>query len=100
MELLPDHHRQHHLHDGPGLNLPVSVGQPARHLGYQTNRSLAIFQPGLPLHHHTGQRDAADGGGDWRDNHLVLVCFRLQSQGGWEEQGEDEIYISYSEIIF
>ena len=41
-----------HLHDGPGLHLPVRVRQSAHHLRHQASRDLADLQLDLPLLHH------------------------------------------------
>ena len=60
-EVRADHHGEHHLHDGAGFSLPLSLRQPPHHSVYQTCGDLAPLQPGLPIlghhgqHHQTGQ---------------------------------------------
>ena len=51
----PDLHHQHHLHDGPGLGLPIGVHQPPQHRQHQASGGLADIQLGLPSHCHPRQ---------------------------------------------
>ena len=58
-QVQPDPADQHHLHDGPGLGLPLSLRQPSHHLGHQASGGLAHIQLGLPFSHHSRQCSAS-----------------------------------------
>ena len=43
-QVQPGLHHQHHLHDGPRLCLPLSVGQSPTNLGHQAGGDMADIQ--------------------------------------------------------
>ena len=53
-QVQPDHHSEHHLHDGPDICVSLSVLLPPPHALNQAGGGVAPSQPGLPLpgHHH------------------------------------------------
>ena len=54
-----DHHREHHLYDGAGLDLPGRVRQPPHHGPHQAGRVVAACQPRLPRPRHHSQHSSA-----------------------------------------
>ena len=48
----PDNHSEHHLHDGPGLCLPLSLRLAPAHPSHQAGGGVAPGQPRLSLPHN------------------------------------------------